>query len=102
MKKSILSSLVFASLLFMSCSSNDVADCTGSQFSSDVGAAAQNLSAASQAWAANPALCSEFVAAANDYLDVVESFSGCGAVSQTNYDAQVAAARAAISSLPAC
>ena len=102
MKNLNLISLLFVAVLSISCSSNNAADCSASQFNSEVTAAAQQLSLAAQAWSTNPAACTEFVAAANNYLNAIESFDGCGAIAQSDYDAQIDAARAAINSLPAC
>ena len=104
MKNSIFTSILFTTLILMSCGSDDASDCTQAQFSSEVNAAITGVNNAGTAWANDPssANCNAFVSAANDYLDVVEGFNGCGVISQSDYDSQIDAARAAINTLPGC
>ena len=95
-----------ASFLSVSCGDdNDAADCTIGQFNNEVNAAISALNAAGNAWANDPTnsgLCNDFVQAANDYLDSVEKFEGCGVISQADYQAQLQAARDALAQAPPC
>lgn len=104
MKKFISISILALALAFVSCG-DDGADCTSQQFSNEVNAAINDLNAAGSAWANDPGnttLCNAYVDAANDYLDVVEGFDNCAGISQTDYQSQVDAARAALNGLPGC
>ncbi len=104
MKYALFTLFFTAGFFFMSCGGDDAADCTQAQFSNEVNAAIDDVNTAGAAWANDPttANCNAFVSAANDYLDAVEGFNGCGAISQSDYQAQVDAARDAINAIPGC
>jgi len=105
MKKMITISVFALSLCFISCGDDDPVDCTANQFTTEVNAAITDLNAAASAWANDPTnttLCNSYVDAANGYLDAVEGFDGCGAISQADYQAQIDQARDALDQLPGC
>ena len=105
MKKILTFSILALSLSFISCGDDDPVDCTVNQFTTEVNAAIVDLNAAASAWVNDPtntALCNSYVDAANGYLDAVQGFDGCGAISQADYQAQINAAREALDQLPGC
>lgn len=104
MKNSFFLILLLAAFLGISCGGDDAADCTQTQFNNEVNAAINNLNAAGQAYVNDQSSsnCNNFKDAANDYLDAVQRFEGCGVISQADYNQQVQAARDAINSIPGC
>lgn len=105
MKNSFFLILLFAGFLGVACGGDDASDCTQAQFSTEVNAAINNLNVAGNAYANDPTnttLCNNFKDAANGYLDAVQKFEGCGVIAQSDYDAQIQAARDAINSIAGC